>query len=106
MIDVVIADQQDFFRIGMAEVLAVADDVRIVGLPESPEQLLSTLIEVKPHVLILSTSFLPAFSKIQRKVKQPQTALLVLAEENDRSAYVRWLQAQGLFIVRWMDLSS
>ncbi len=96
MIDVIIADHQELFRIGLEEVLAAADDVRIVGQPKSPEQLLDTLKEVKPHVLILSTSFLSVFSKIQRKLKQHQTALLVLAEKNDRTAYVCWLQARGI----------
>ncbi len=96
MIDVIIADHQELFRIGMEEVLAVADDIRIVGQPKSAEQLLYTLEEVKPHVLILSTSFLSVFSKIQRKLKQHQAALLVLAENNDRTAYVRWLQARGI----------
>ncbi len=96
MIDVIIADHQELFRIGLEEVLAAADDVRIVGQPKSPEQLLDTLEEVKPHVLILSTSFLSVFSKIQRKLKQHQTALLVLAEKNDRTAYVCWLQARGI----------
>jgi DNA-binding NarL/FixJ family response regulator len=33
MIDVIIADHQELSRVGMAEVLAVADDVRIVGQP-------------------------------------------------------------------------
>ncbi len=102
MIDVIIADHQELFRIGMAEVLAVADDVRIVGQPQSPEQLLSTLKKIHPHVLILSTSFLPAFSKIQRMLKRRQTALLVLAEDDDRVAYVRWLRAQGV-LHRSMD---
>jgi DNA-binding NarL/FixJ family response regulator len=96
MIDVVIADHQELFRIGMTEVLAVADDVRIVGEPRSPQQLLNTLKEVKPHVLILSTNFLSAFSKIQQKLKQRQTALLVLTEENDQTAYMHWLRAQGI----------
>ncbi len=102
MIDVIIADHQELFRIGMAEVLTVADDVRIVAQPESPEQLLSTLKEIKPHVVILSTAFLSAFSKIQRRLKRHQTALLVLTEENDQTAYVRWLRAQGV-IYRSMD---
>ncbi len=102
MIDVTIADHQELFRIGLADVLAVADDVRIVGQPESPEQLLNTLEEVKPHILILSTSFLSVFSKIQRKLKRRKTALLVLAEEDDRTAYMRWLRAQGV-IYRSMD---
>ncbi|MGC2112300.1 MAG: hypothetical protein WA655_22465 [Candidatus Korobacteraceae bacterium] len=102
MIDVIIADQHDLFRIGMTEVLAVADDLRIVGLPQSPEQLLNTLKEINPHVLILSTGFLPAFSKIQRRWKRRQTALLVLAEDSDRAAYVRWLRARGI-VYRSMD---
>jgi len=102
MIDVIVADHQELFRIGMAEVLAVADDVRIAGQPQSPEQLLSALKTFTPHVLVLSTSFLPAFSKIQRMLKRRQTALLVLTEENDRVAYVRWLRAQGV-VYRSMD---
>ena len=64
--------------------LAIADDVRIAGQAQSPEQLLNTLKEVNPHVLILSTSFLPALSKIQQMLKRRKTAPLVLAEENGR----------------------
>jgi DNA-binding NarL/FixJ family response regulator len=97
VIDVVIADQQELFCIGMAEALAFAADVRIVDQPQSPEQLLTTLKSVAPpHVLVLSTAFLSAFSEIQRIMKRRQTALLMLAEENDRTAYVRWLRAQGV----------
>lgn len=102
MIDVIIADHHELFRIGMAEALAVADDVRVVGQAHSSEDLLATLKKVKPHVLMLSTNFLPALSKIQRMLKRRQSALLVLAEENDRIAYVRWLRAQGV-VYRSMD---
>ncbi len=48
MIDVLIADDQELFHIGMAEMLAVADDVRIVGQPHSPELLLGTLSKPIP----------------------------------------------------------
>ena len=102
MIDVIIADHQELFRVGMAEVLAVADDVCIVGQAQSPEQLLSVLKGFTPRVLVLSTSFLPAFSKIKPMLKRSKTALLVLAEENDRVAYMRWLRAQGI-VYRSMD---
>src|ERR1019366_619131 len=106
MIDVIIADHQELFRIGIAEILAVAGDVRIIGQPQSSEQLLNTLKGVSPHVLILSTSFLPAFSQIQRMLKRRGkrrgTALLVLTEENDCAAYVRWLRARGV-VYRSMD---
>ena len=66
MVDVIIADHQELFRVGMAEILAVADDICVVGQAQSPEQLLSVLKDLTPHVLVLSTSFLAVFSKIQR----------------------------------------
>jgi DNA-binding NarL/FixJ family response regulator len=96
MIDIIIADHQEVFRIGMAEVLGAADDIRIVGKPESLKQLLNTLTTVSSHVLILSRGFLPAFPKIKRMWKRHQSALLVLTEENDPIAYVRLLGAQGI----------
>ena len=102
MIDVIIADHQELFQVGMSEILAVADDIRIVGQAHSPEQLLSILKGFTPRVLVLSTSFLPAFPKIQPMLKRSTTALLMLAEENDGVAYMRWLRAQGI-VYRSMD---
>ena len=95
-IDVVIADDQEIFRIGMAEVLAAATDIRVIGQAECAEQLLRTLETVSPHVMILSTSFLPAFSEIEQFLNRWRSALLVLTEENDHIAYVRWLEARGV----------
>ena len=54
MIDVIIADHQEVFRVGMAEVLGAADDIRVVGKPDCPKALLAILTTVNPHVLILS----------------------------------------------------
>ena len=102
MIDIIFADHQELFRIGAAGILARADDVRIVYQPHSPEQLLTALKAFTPHVLVLSTGFLPAFSRIEPLLKGSQTALLVLAEDNDRIGYVTWLQARGV-IYRSMD---
>jgi len=96
MIEVVIADGQELFRRGLVEILAVAEDVRIVGQPQSPEELLSTLREADPHVLILSTNFLPVISKIERQLEQRRMALLLLAEEYDQTAYLQWLPAKGV----------
>ena len=96
-IDLIVADPQEVFRIGMAEVLATPD-LRIIGQFESTEQLLKTLRTARPHVLILSTSLLPAFSQIRKLLhrrKRQRTAVLMLTEENDRIAYVRWLGVQG-----------
>ncbi len=102
MIDVIVADDQELFRLGMTGILAGAGDVRVVGQPQSAEQLLSALSTSTPHVLILSTSFLPVFDKIQPLLKRERTALVMLAEENDRVAYKRWLRAQAV-VHRAMD---
>ena len=96
MIDVIVADHQEFFHVGMAEVLAGADDICLMAQPRSAEHLLRILEAFVPHVLVLSTNFLPAFSKIEPVLKRNRTALLILAEENDRIAYARWLRAQGI----------
>jgi len=79
------------------------EDVRIVGQAQSPEQLLSTLKKVNPHVLVLSTNFLPVFPKIQRMLKRRKTALLLLAEENDQADYMKWLRAHGI-VYRSVDV--
>jgi len=96
MIDVIFADYQELFHVGMAEILADIHDICLMAQPRSPEQLLCILESFVPHVLVLSTNFLPAFSKIEPVLKRDRTALLILAEENDRIAYVRWLRAQGI----------
>ena len=64
--------------------------------PQSPEQLLNELEKINPHVLIMATSFLPASAKIQMALKRRQTALLVLADEDDHAAYTHWLRARGV----------
>lgn len=96
MIDVIFADHQELFLVGMAEIVAGSDDICLMAQPRSAEQLLKVLETFIPHVLVLSTNFLSTFSKIQPVLKRRQTALLLLAEDNDRAAYVRWLRAQGV----------
>ena len=96
MIEIVIADHQEIFRTGIEEVLKGADDVRFAGHAPCPEQLLNTLQKVSPHVLLLSKNFLPAVAKINPMLERSETALLLLAEDNDRAAYIRQLQARGI----------
>jgi len=65
MINVIIADHQAIFRAGIAKVLAVEEDIRIVGQPQSAEQLLNALEKLRSRVLILSSSFLSFFPKFR-----------------------------------------
>jgi DNA-binding NarL/FixJ family response regulator len=83
MINVIIADHQAIFRAGIAEILAVEDDIRIVGQPQSSEQLLNALEKLRTRVLILSTSFLPQLPEIQAIADGRNVALLMLMENTE-----------------------
>jgi two-component system response regulator DevR len=102
MIDVVFADHNELFHVGMKEILGETDDVYLIAQPRSGEQLLSILEALVPHILILSTQFIPMFTQIEPLLQQRQTALLLLAEDDDRVAYARWLPARGI-VYRSMD---
>ncbi len=59
LINVIIADHQPVFRAGIAKLLATEDDMRIIAQPLSPDHLLNAVERLRPHVLILSSGFLP-----------------------------------------------
>ena len=71
MIDVIIADHQELFRIGLADVLAVVDDVRIVG--QAVSRTVAEHIEKgqSPRIDFVN-ELSAAFSKIQRNVEAEQ----------------------------------
>lgn len=96
MTDIVFADQNELFHAGMREIVEQTDDLCLIAQPRSAEQLLSILGALVPNVLVLSTNFAPAFPKIKPLLQWSRTALLLLAEDNDRVAYVRWLRAKGM----------
>ena len=65
MINIIIADHQAIFRAGIAKILAVEDDLRIVGQPKSLEQLVNCLEKLRSRVLVISSRFTSDLSTIQ-----------------------------------------
>jgi DNA-binding NarL/FixJ family response regulator len=96
MINVIIAEHQEIFRAGVAKVLAVEDDLRIVGQPQSSEQTLNALDHLRAHVLLLSTRFVPLFAQIQTLTSRHSTAILVVAESGDTASEFIAMGAQGV----------
>ena len=96
MINVIIADHQAIFRAGIAKVLAVEEDIRIVGQPQSPEQLLNSLHKLRSHVLILSTNFLSFLPEIQEIAAEHGIVLLMLAENAERASDFMRMGVQGV----------
>lgn len=95
MINVIIADHQAIFRAGIAKVLAIEEDIRIVGQPQSSEQLLNTLKKLRAQVLILSTSFLPQLREIQAIAGRRNVGLLMLVENTETASDFMRMGVQG-----------
>jgi len=96
MINVVIADHQAIFRAGVSKVLAVEDDIRIVGQPQSHAQMVNTLEHLRADVLLVSTSFLPYFADIRKLTAGNNTKILVVAEPTDEAAAFAAMGVQGV----------
>ena len=96
MINIVIADHQAIFRAGVAKVLAVEDDLRIVGQPQTVEQMLNALERLRVHVLMVSTYFLPEFPEIQALSARNSAAILVVAENGDEASAFIAMGVQGV----------
>jgi DNA-binding NarL/FixJ family response regulator len=80
MVNVILADHQIVFRVGMASALAAEDDIRIVGQPHSIEQLMRGVATFRPHVLILSSAYLVRMDDIRKICRQQMTAIILLED--------------------------
>jgi len=105
MINVIIADHQTVFRVGTSRVLAVEDDIRVVGQPLSPEQLVHAVARLRSHVALLSATFVPVLPRVQPIAAKQRIALLMVAEKgDDASRYIR-LGFQGV-VFRSVDSAT
>jgi DNA-binding NarL/FixJ family response regulator len=96
MINVIIADQQAIFRAGVAKVLAVEEDLRIVGQPVSPEAILNALDKLRPQVVVLSTGFLTLLPDVQEIAQRRQIAVLVICDNIENASDFMRMGVQGV----------
>ncbi|HUI83612.1 MAG TPA: response regulator transcription factor [Candidatus Binatia bacterium] len=96
MINVIIADHQAIFRAGIAKVLAVEEDIRIVGQPTSAEPLINALDKLRPRVLILSSGYLALLSRIQEIAVNRQIAVLMLCDNTENASDFMRMGVQGV----------
>lgn len=88
MINIVIADDQAIFRAGVAKILAVEEDLRVVGQPGSLEQLMNCLEKLRVKVLVISSGFTQDLAPVVMAARQSQVAVLALTEaQGDADSY-------------------
>jgi DNA-binding NarL/FixJ family response regulator len=85
MLKIIVADNQAIFRAGIAKVLAVEDDFRVVAQAPTAEQALMALQKFHPNIAVVSAGFLSADSTLRPAAQQFRSKLVILAENGENA---------------------
>jgi DNA-binding NarL/FixJ family response regulator len=83
MLKIILADNQAIFRAGIAKVLAVEDDVRIVAQAQTVEQAMIAIDKFRGSVMIYASSFLPDTGRLVELARESAIQLIVIAENSE-----------------------
>ncbi|PSH03678.1 MAG: DNA-binding response regulator [Acidobacteria bacterium] len=83
MLKIILADNQAIFRAGIAKVLAVEDDIRIVAQAQTVEQAMIAIEKFRGSVMIYASSFLPDTARLVQLARQSGIQLVVIAESTE-----------------------
>src|SRR5438477_12010174 len=83
MLKLILADNQAIFRAGIAKVLAVVDEMRIVAQAQTQEQMFMALDKFRAAVLIVAGRFPFDFNSVLQAATKAKTRVVVLADTGD-----------------------
>jgi DNA-binding NarL/FixJ family response regulator len=83
MLKIILADNQAIFRAGIAKVLAVEDDVRIVAQAQTAEQAMIAVEKFRGSIMIYASSFLPDTEHLAALARESAIQLVVIADNNE-----------------------
>jgi DNA-binding NarL/FixJ family response regulator len=83
MLKLILADNQAIFRAGIAKVLAVEDEMRIVAQAQTPEQMMMALDKFRAAVLVVAGGFHSDFNSIVQSAQKAKTRVVVLADTGE-----------------------
>src|SRR6516164_9024270 len=83
MLKLILADNQAIFRAGIAKVLAVEDEMRIVAQAQTPEQMFMALDKFRAPVLVVAAGFHSDFALIAQAANKAKTRVIVLADTGE-----------------------
>ena len=85
MLKMVLADKQAIFRAGIAKVLGVEDEIRIVAQVQAADQVIPTLEKFQPNVLAFSTALISNVAELVSAAGPHHTRLIALAETGENT---------------------
>jgi DNA-binding NarL/FixJ family response regulator len=83
MLKMVLADKQAIFRAGIAKVLGVEDEIRIVAQVQAWDQIPMSLEKFRPNILAFAANLVPDMSVLVHAASHSKTRLIVLAETGE-----------------------
>ena len=106
MLKLILADNQAIFRAGIAKVLAVEDEMRIVAQAQTAEQMFMALDKFRAAVLIIAGGFHSDFNSILSAANKNKTRVVVLADTGESApALMEWCIATSP-APRWSIVSA
>src|SRR5438034_450571 len=93
MLKLILADNQAIFRAGIAKVLAVEDEMRIVAQAQTQEQMFMALDKFRAAVLIVAGGFHSDFNSVLQASTKAKTRVVVLADTGESAP--RYMGAAG-----------
>jgi DNA-binding NarL/FixJ family response regulator len=96
MLKLILADNQAIFRAGIAKVLAVEDEMRIVAQAQTAEQMFMALDKFRAAVLIVAGGFHTDFNATLQAANKVKTRLIVLADTGESAQRYMGAGAHGV----------
>jgi DNA-binding NarL/FixJ family response regulator len=103
MLKIILADNQAIFRTGVAKVLAVEDDLRIVAQADNPEKMMMALEKFHASVMIFSSDMQAALQDVVDAARRLKTKLILIADTGQDS---RHFLANGISGVIYRNVSG
>src|SRR5215813_15617866 len=87
MLKIILADNQAIFRTGVAKVLAVEDDLRIVAQADNSEKMMMALEKFHASVMIFGTALQANLQEVVDAARRLKTKLVLIAETGQDSRH-------------------
>ena len=96
MLKLILADNQAIFRAGIAKVLAVEDEMRIVAQAQTQGQMFMALDKFRAAVLVVAAGFHNDFAAIIQAANRAKTRVVVLADTGESAQRYMGAGANGV----------
>lgn len=96
MLKLILADNQAIFRAGIAKVLAVEDEMRIVAQAQNQEQMFMALDKFRAAVLVIAGGFHGDFLAVLQAANKAKTRVVVLADTGESTQRYMAAGAHGV----------